>query len=34
MKIRGQTKGKLLRTTLVVEQKENGFSDVSSSTPR
>jgi len=33
---RGRTKGKLLRTTLVVEQKENGFSrsaQLSPSTP-
>ena len=35
-KTRGRTKGKLLRTTLVVEQKENGFSrpaQLSPSTP-
>jgi len=36
-KTRGRTKGKLLRTALVVEQKKNGFSrptQLSSSTPQ
>jgi len=36
MKARGRTKGKLLRTALVVEQKKNGFSrpaHLSPSTP-